>query len=60
MFITADYEAFFEAVNFILLTSVFQYHPGGVADFLFHIRAQFGSGTHSASYSMDVGDVCRR
>ena len=60
MFRTADDEVFFEAVDLILLTGVFQYYPGGVADFLFHIHAQFVSRTHLASYRMDIGVVSRR
>jgi len=56
---TADHEAFFEAVDFILLTIVFQYYSGGATDFLFYIPAQIGSGTDPASYSVDIGDVSR-
>jgi hypothetical protein len=59
VFTTADHEAFFEAVDFIPLTTVFQYYPGEATDFLFYIHAQFGSGTDPASYSVDIGDVSR-
>ena len=59
MFTTADHEVIFEAVDFILLTGVFQYYPGGATDFLFYIHAQFGLGTHPASYSVNIGDISR-